>query len=474
MAFDRETALPMMRVSLRLGDYPRASGIAARLVRESPQDAPLILDAAKALLAADRKADARPVLAAIGESAPLPEAGMLLGRMYLEDKDFARGAVQFAIAGDSFPEAIRLRGDCLAETGDFAGAAAEYAAHYDRLGDQESLRALAGMYGRMKSCPKESEALQLLVSRKWADDEDKLRLANLTAGQGDETEAMRIYDALLTPKSVLPAGAAWSEAAIAAGIRFARDGKLEKAIHALNLGLKNPPPSLKPEARAEAWNRLGECLIEKKMWRGAVTAYAAALTADSLSGEAAAELLAAARQAGAKREMEIAYRAVYRLDTLNEEANAFLASERRASRDYKAAAMHFRRVADNHPKDAKAWEDLGNALAMVPDLTAARGPLQTAIDLGAQSDEVYINRARVYRKEGAEDMAASIMDFLLERNAHDYLAILWSAKFAEEDGKQNIALEMFRKSARLSAPRTPWPELANQGVMEAKASLPTD
>jgi Flp pilus assembly protein TadD len=136
--------------------------------------------------------------------------------------------------------------------------------------------------------------------------------------------------------------------------------------------------------------------------------------------------------------------------------------------------VHYRRVSEHHPSDAKAWENLGNALAMIPDLASASVPLQTAIDLGAQSDEVYVNRARAYRMEGSKDMATSILEFLLNRNAHDYLAVLWSAKFAEEDGNPVVAKELFRKSAKLSAPRSPWPELASQGSLDAKVSVKED
>jgi Tfp pilus assembly protein PilF len=108
---------------------------------------------------------------------------------------------------------------------------------------------------------------------------------------------------------------------------------------------------------------------------------------------------------------------------------------------------------------------------MIPDLKAASGPLQAAIDLGAQSDEVYINRARAYRAEGEKRMAASILHFLMTRNPRNYLAVLWSAKFAEEDGYAEVASDLFRKSARMQAPRTPWPELAQARTpsREAKA-----
>ncbi len=468
--FDREAARSMVQIAMRLKDFPKASGYAKRLVMEAPEDAPMALNAAKAMLDAGRGEEAKEVLAAIAQHASNPEASMLLGRIYYSAKDYPHAAEQFLVAREAFPDAMRLRGDCLAELKNFESAAAEYESHYARSGDGESLRAVARMYRELHFDAKEEEVLETLAVKGWAGDEEKLRMAGLASAQGQNAKAMGMYDELLGSRTSLPAGDAWSEAALLLGSQQARDGKLDKAIRVLAMGLHSQPASLSPQIRAEAWNRLGECLVEKQQLKEALSAYEAALSADSLSGEAAGELLRVSKKLDAKKEMGDAYRAMYRVDPANEEANAFLAPAAQAAREYKEAAAHYRRLAHYHPKDAKIWENLGNALAMIPDLETASTALQSAIDLGAQSDEVYINRARAYRMEGSKDMAASILEFLLNRNPHDYLAMLWSAKFAEEDGNQQMALELFKKSARLSAPRSPWPELLNQGVREAKVT----
>ncbi len=466
--FNPEAARTLVQIYLRGKDYPKACAHATRLVIESPQDAPLALGAAKVILDAGRTEDAKTLLAAICKHAPMPEAAMLLGRMQYQSKDCAHAAEQFKIARDSFPEAMRLRASCLAELKDYESAAAEYESHYARTGDKESLRAVARMYMELRFAPKEAEVLETLVSKGWAGDEEKLRLGNLKAAGGDGNQALAIYAELFRNRSALPSGEGWSEAAIALGIQSAREGNMDKAIRSLTMGLKNAHAGM--AGLSEAWMRLGECLAEKKQWKDAWSAYASALALDSNSVEAAAEMLRMAKAVDSKKEIADAYRAVYRLDTINDEANAYLASGHQAAREYKEAAMHYRRVAQFHPSEAKAWENLGNALAMIPDLRAATGPLQTAIDLGAQSDEVYINRARAYRLEGSKDMAASILEFLLNRNPHDYLAILWSAKFAEEDGKPHNAMELFKKTSKLTVPHSPWPELVNQGGSEAKVS----
>ncbi|MDB5105059.1 MAG: Tetratricopeptide repeat-containing protein, partial [Fibrobacteres bacterium] len=470
--FNREASQAMVQIAMRSKDFKKASVHATRMVMESPADAPMALSAAKAMLDAGKNQEAKDVLAAIGKHAPMPEAAMLLGRMEYAEKDCAHAAEQFRIARDSFPEALRLRAGCLAELGNFEAAAAEYETHYARTGDKESLRAVARMYKELHYGPKEIEVLEALNAKGWASDEEKLRMGGLKAAQGDANQALAIYGDLFRTRATLPSGEGWSEAAIALGIQDAREGKLDVAIRVLSMGLKAAPA--KTPGIAEAWIRLGECQAEKRQWRDAWSAYSSALAADSMSGEAAVEMLHMAKKLDSKKELTDAYRAVYRLDASNEEANAYLASVRQASREYKEAAGHYRRLTQLHPADAKAWENLGNALALIPDLAAARVPLQTAIDLGAQSDEVYINRARAYRMDGSKDMAASILEFLLNRNPHDYLAILWSAKFAEEDGNQHNALELFKKTTKLTAPRSPWPEMMSQGVLEAKVSVSAD
>lgn len=472
MGFDRDAIRALVRISMRKKDFRRAADHAKRMVIESPVDAPMALAAAKALLDEGRNDEAKDILAAIGKHAVNAEAGMLLGRMYYSGRDYARAAEQFQIARDSFPDALKLRGECLAELKNHEAAVADYETHYARTGAKESLRAVARMYKELHYGPKESEVLEMLDAKGWAGENEKLRMGMLYSARSETGKAMAVYDGLLGNRNVLPSGEGWSDAAILLGTQLALEGKLDRAIRVLTLGLNAAPA--KTSGLAEAWIRLGECHAEKRQWKEAWNAYASALVVDSLSGEASGELLRMAKKLESRKELTVAYRAVYRLDPANEEANAHLAGVRQAAREYKEAAVHYRRLAQYHPNDASAWENLGNALAMVPDLSAASSPLQTAIDLGAQSGEVYINRARAYRLEGSKDMAASILGFLLNRNPQDYLAVVWSAKFAEEDGKQNLAMEFLKKSSKLNAPRSAWPELLSQGVLEAKASFHAD
>ncbi|MBW8889272.1 MAG: hypothetical protein JF616_16075 [Fibrobacteres bacterium] len=471
LGFDRETGRTMIALALQSRNFPVAAGYAARLAAEYPDDASHSLEAAKALLAAGKEAEARQVLTAIAGHASLPEADFLLGRSYWAAQAWDSAIPRLRAARDSFPEAGPMLAECLLASKDYPGAASAYETHFARTGNKESLRAAARMRRLAGDLPKEKEALQSLQDSAWASEAERLRLGLVKAATGDGRGAMAIYADLFRGRTVLPAGEregeGWSEAALQYGMQMAHDGQLDKAIAALGLGLKAATPKM--PGLTESWLRLGECLAEKKQWREAYAAYASALTSDSASDEAAVEMLNTAKRFDGKPELAAAYSAVYRVDSLNPEANAAMGAVRQAAHEYGEAARHYRRVAEAHPTDASAWENLGNALALVPDLKAASGALQTAIDLGAQSDEVYINRARAYRAEGEKKMAASIVQFLLSRDPRDYLAVLWSAKFAEEDGYAEVASDLFRKTAKLQAPRSSWPELT-----QARAAAPRE
>ncbi len=473
--FDRETGRTMISLALQTRNFPMAAGYAARLASEYPEEAPRSLEAAKTLLAAGKEAEARQVLSAIAGHAALPEAALpeaafLLGRSHWAAHACDSAIPRLRAARDSFPEAGPMLGECLAAGKDYPGAASAYETHFARTGNKESLRTAARLRRQAGDLPKEREALQTLEDSAWTGEAERLRLGLVKAATGDGRGAMAIYEDLFRGRTVLPAGEAegedWGEAALQYGMQMARDGQLDKAIRALGMGLKAAP---KAPGLTEARLRLGECLAEKKQWREAYAAYASALAADSVSDEAAVEMLNAAKRFDGKPELAAAYGAVYRVDSLNPDANAALGAARQAAHEYGEAARHYRRVAEARPTDASAWENLGNALALIPDLKAASGPLQTAIDLGAQSDEVYINRARAYRAEGEKKMAASVVQFLLSRDPRDYLAVLWSAKFAEEDGYAEVASDLFRKTAKLRAPRSSWPELT-----QARAAAPRE
>jgi Flp pilus assembly protein TadD len=159
-----------------------------------------------------------------------------------------------------------------------------------------------------------------------------------------------------------------------------------------------------------------------------------------------------AKKLGSRKELAGAYASLAARDPSDHAAQEFLAAWHLDERNYLDAAHHYRQLARARPGDAKAWEDLGNCLAMIPDLEAAGEALQVALDLGAVSEETYVNRARAYRQEGSRDMAASILDFLLSRNPRSYLALAWSARFAAEDGQSELAAELLERASREAPP----------------------
>ncbi len=463
---DREVLQAMLQLTLKSREFAKAANHARKLVEKFPENAATGLATAKILIAAGDEDGAREVLTAIVQKVPNPEASLLSGRILASHKDYLHALEQFALAAPTYPEAIKLRALCLEDKKDLADAAVQYSAHYAKTGDKESLRATARLYHQIGDAAKEREALEAMQSKGLAGEQERLYLGLAHLSLHDSAWAYTEFNDLLRGRAVIPTDRDWSVAALFLGMSLMKEGKTDRSIRTLAMGLKSAPENV--PGRAEAFAVLASSYADKHLWKEASAAYAQAVARNPSSRELIRGQLEVARKLEDRPTLEWAYRAVYALDTTDAEANLFLAKSLQTNRDYKQAARHFRRLAEAHPSDPKAWENLGIALSMIPDLPAAAIPLQTAIDLGAESDEVYINRARAYRIEGAKDMAGSILAFLLARNSQDYLATLWSAKFAEEDGNQLVAVEFYKKASRLAVPHSVWPELAVQGFQEAK------
>jgi tetratricopeptide (TPR) repeat protein len=471
---DREILRAQVKVNLRTKSFAKAATTAIKLITDFPDEALAGFETAKAILNSNKgqrgqaNVDLKGLLTAIVTQIPMPEASLILGKILISEKNFEQASEQMALASSVYPDAIKMRADCLVALKDFQAAAAEYGSHYARTGDKESLRAQARLSQQAGNPQQERIALEAMAGKTQLGEEEKLRLGLLQAAHGDTVKALVTIADLFKNRNSISDDTLWSQAALILGNRMAQEGKCDRAIKLLTMGIKSAPAA--QANRAEIWMQIGDCQVEKGRWKEAYAAYGQGISADPYSRNLARGRLQAAKKLGDKMELAIAYQAIYNLDPDDENANAYLGSIRQAEKEYKEAAVHFRRLADLHPTDGKVWENLGNALAMIPDLAAAAIPLQTAIDLGAESDEVYINRARAFRIEGAKDMAESILEFLLSRNANSYLAMLWTAKFAEEDGEAQKAMEMYKRVAKLSPPRTSWPELAEQSQQEAKVS----
>jgi len=465
---DHDGLKAMVQIALRNKSLTKVALYASKLVTTYPEEANATLITAKVLVTANDDGNARDLLLAIVQKASIPEASFLLGKLYLNHKEIAKAAEQFAFATAAYPEASKLRGQCLLEAKDFQGAVTEYENHFAKTGDKESLRMEAKLHRQLGNGMAEKLVLETLVLKGWANEEDKLHLGRLFANFGDSAKAFNIFSDLLKGKTNLPQDSDWSQAALMLGNHMAQAGNCDQAIKLLTTGLRTVPESV--PNRAEVWLQVGDCQIEQSRWKDAFESYSQGQAADPHSINLARGQLQAAKKLNEKQSLEKAYRAIYALDTADEDANAFLGMISQNNKDYKQAVNFYRSVASKRPSDARAQENLGNALAMIPELQAASEILQAAIDLGTESDEVYVNRARAYRVEGNKEMATSIIQFLLTRDTANYLATLWMAKFAEEDGNQPLAIELFKKTAKLSAPKTAWPELLSQGLTEAKVS----
>lgn len=463
---DREIALILLKAYVQDGQHDQASEQARQLLKAFPDQAEAAdaaLAAAKSMLAMEKPAPAQAVLADLVAAHPSPEASLLLGGILHAGKQCPAAVEHLEAAAAAFPVAQWMLGECLEAMNEPLRASLAYQAYGARTGDKEGLLALARVNRSLGDAAKESESLEALASKGWANESDKLRLGFSLAAAGDSAKAAKVFEELYQSRTKVPAEPAWVDAGMFLGARFAAEGKHDKAIRALSIALRADA------SKAAGWRLLGDCQVSRRLWKVAFESYAGAEAAGGSDLDLARKQLEVALKLDSKKDLAKAYAAVARHDPAQAEAHAWLAGWHRGERNYLDAAHHYRMLAKEKPEDAKAWEGLGNCLAMVPDLAAAGEPLQKAIDLGAESDEVYVNRARAYREEGSKDMAASILEFLLSRNPRSYLGLLWSAKFAEADGRPELAMEFFKKSSRLNPPRTDWPELASQGVTSASA-----
>lgn len=460
---DRELSGILLKAHVQDGEYDKASVVARKLLKAFPEESGEVLAAAKAMLSMEHSDPARDVLLDLSRTAPTPEASLLLGGILHAQKDCPSAVDHLEAASDAFPVAFWLMGECLEGLKDPLRASLAYQAYYSRTGDKESLLALARVHRAVGDPAKEKETLETLLSKGWAGEAEKLRLGLVHAASGDTDKAVSLFTELHRDRTTIPSEAPWVDAGLILGTRLAAEGKHDRAIRVLSIALRADA------GRTAGWRLLGDCQVARRQWKVAFASYSGAAASGGSSLELARIQVEVALKLD-KKEMAQAYIELSRFDTTSSEANAFLASHYQAERNYKDAAIHFGRILREKPEDGKVWESLGNCLALVPDMDRAGEALQNALDLGIESDEVYVNRARAYRHDGAKDMAASILEFLITRNSRSYLALVWSAKFAEEDGRPDLAMELFKKVSRLSPPRTAWPELASQGVTSASAT----
>lgn len=463
---DKEIGLILLRAQVQDGDYDAASVHARKLLKAFPETAPEALTTAKTLLIMEKPEPAKALFLDLLQAAPSPEISLLLGGILHGEQDCPAALDHLALAAESFPLAFWLQGECMEVLQEPRRAALAYQTYHDRTGDKEGLLALARVQRSLGDPGEERRTLEALVAKGWAGDEDRLRLASAHATLGDTSRAAELFAGLYLNRTSVPADPAWVDAGLFLGARLAAEGRHDKAIRALSIALRGD------SSRADIWRLLGDCQAARRQWKAAFESYAAAEAKGGSSLALARSQIEVAGKLGDRNALAKAYASRFRHEPVSGEANDFLSAWHQGRRNYLDAAHHFRIRLKEHPEDAQAWEHMGNCLALAADLGGAGDALQKAIDLGAKSDEAFVNRARAYRQEGAKDMAASIMDFLVNRNPRSYLALVWSAKFAEEDGDTAAALELYKRAAHHNPPKTAWPELASLGMSSASWGNP--
>ncbi len=336
---------------------------------------------------------AKPILKKLAEGGSA-DAAALLGKILLDSGQCAEALPHLNAAKAAGKGVESQLSRCLLATGDSAGA---------------------------------QSVLEKLLERKAAGTADKIQLGLLLQSHGEATRAGPMLDEALREKDAA-AAPGYGEASLAAGLWAWGSGRADKAKRHLQTALKLLPDSV------SGWRALGQAYAALGNWTEAAEAFAQGWARSPDDPALIEGLLTVAKKSGDKTALEHAYTAVLRLDSNQLEAARFFADLRSEQKRWAEASPFLRRLAEAEPGNGRAWARYGNCLTELSDFSHAGPALQSALDLGIEDEDVFINRARAYREEGAKDMAASILNFLLTRNPKSERARQWQAKFAEEDG----------------------------------------
>ncbi len=441
------------------GKDEKLAALAPRLLRALPDSKDFLKDAAAEWDRKNRPESARKLRRLMAENGD-GEAALTLGLESAEAGDCATAMPYLKTAGTTRKKALRPLAPCLLAAGDSSAALDAYAALPSPT--PEESRRLADLYAARGQTDRESETLARLVAEKRAERADLLRLAELQAEAGRHREAFRTLD-LLSEAGEIPTGKDWKALALQYGRHLAEGKRTSQAVIWLRHGLQRKTGDGDPTEIAADWKRVGDLESGLRRYDAACEAYARA--AELGPGGTWAEDLAGAwgwvAQKSGRTEMIVAVQK-YRvsLDPENADARRNLADAALKKRDFKGAIPHLRDLAKMNPTQGKVWAELGHCLALDNQWKEAAGALQKALDLNVDDEELFINRARAYRRNGDPDLAESILEFLLSRNPRSYLALSWSAKFAEEDGKPRLADEFKSRLPGQKPKGMHWPELA--------------
>ena len=326
----------------------------------------------------------KPLLKKLAEESASIDAAELLGKILVGEKQCQDELPYLQAAQKGGKNVQSALSDCQVATGDLVGAQKSLKEKYEKTKDLVTLRALLDLTVSRKDADEEYRVLSLLYERNSASTFEKMRLGLMLKNHGQMEKAGPILDQALREKNASKSKD-FGEASMAAGLWAWKGLNADRARRHLQNALRVLP--------------------------------------DSVSALIA--LAQASQVLGAWGDVENAYTALLRKVPNHVEANRFLADKRISQKRFSESIPFLRLLVDLDPKDGKSWAKYGNSLIETSNFSEASTALQTALDLGIEDEDVFINRARAYHAEGTKDMAISIMNFLVTRNPKSEKARQW-------------------------------------------------
>jgi len=440
----------------KAGDLNFAAQAWLRLAEKPAGNEPA-LRGSKALVAESRVDLALPILKTLVTAMALPEANLLLGESLKSAGSCSDALPYLQEAKSDFPKAGHELGLCLVSLGDTAAGIAEFRALAADSGELSSVEWLWSLKAA-RDWKEEKGWLEILTREKGVSALAKGRLGLLKLRADEMPAGIALLKPLLADASNFQPGD-WSEIHLRLGRYYGARQQWDLTIEHLSSGLN--AQSLHEE-RYSDWRLLGDARAARADDIGAFAAYSEAVRGDPFNRDISVHRarLKAARACKNQAFILIAAQDLAEADRQNAEAQTAAGIAALEVREYEKALAYLKQAARLQPKNKEVWERLGNTWALTGDLKSATSPLQKALDLGSQQKDVFINRARCYRANGDKSMAESILSYLLTQDSNDYLALLWSARFAKLDGQTALANALFQKAKKARPMMESWSDLA--------------
>ncbi len=154
--------------------------------------------------------------------------------------------------------------------------------------------------------------------------------------------------------------------------------------------------------------------------------------------------------------------------------DAELADYRRYAEEVRSLRAHLQA----EPNDALAWRQLGLTLILLDETEAAIAAIETALAAGAPEGETFtlVAEAIIRKNDGiVVPMARQMLARALQSDPDDWLALFLTGFALEQDGRPDVALEVWLMIEREAGEGLPWSATLRQQIerLEARGVTPS-